>query len=474
MVAEIRPQPGPQEAFLSSPADVVIYGGGAGGGKTFALLLECYRHTSNPHFGAVVFRRESVQITNEGGLWDEAMKLYPLLRARPVRAPKLGFRFPSGARVTFGHLNREHDVLAWQGGQVALLCYDELTHFTRYQFLYMLSRNRSTSGVRPYIRATCNPDADSWLADFLAWWIEQDPASPRFGLPIKERAGVVRYMVVVSDEICWGDSREELAERHGVAPEDCKSVTFIPASIYDNKKLLEVDPGYLANLKALTRVERERLLGGNWKIRPAAGLYFQRHEARVIETLPADIVAQVRAWDLAATPPTPENPDPDATAGVRMARTRGGRFVIMHLARMQDRAQKVRAAIRNTAEQDGRAVKIALPQDPGQAGKDQASSYVAETLLGWSVSLRRPSKDKITRAEPFVSQWQAGNVDVLAGPWNERFFAELEGFPDAAHDDIVDAAADAFAELAGVGGPIEFQPVGPRIGGGDFSSPGAW
>ena len=71
----------------------------------------------------------------------------------------------------------------------------------------MVSRNRSTCGVRPYIRATCNPDADSWVADFLSWWI--DPVS---GHPIPERAGVLRYFVRVGEKIVWADRPEELME----------------------------------------------------------------------------------------------------------------------------------------------------------------------------------------------------------------------------------------------------------------------
>jgi predicted phage terminase large subunit-like protein len=471
---EIRPQPGPQERFLASSADVVIYGGSAGGGKTFALLLEASRNISVPGFGAVIFRREATQVTNEGGLWDEAMKLYPANGGRPFLSPKRGFRFGK-QKITFGHLNQESSVLDWQGAQISLVCYDELTHFTRYQFFYMLSRNRSTSGVAPYIRATCNPDADSWLADFLSWWIEQDQASPRYGLPIPERAGVIRWMVVIADATCWGDSPQELADRHGIDPDDAKSVTFIPASIYDNPILMQKDPGYLRNLKALSRVERERLLGGNWKVRPAAGMYFPRSDVRVIDAPPPGIVEEVRSWDLAATPPTEENPSPDATAGVRMARTRDGRFVVMHVEMLKGKASKVRSVVRNIAEQDGRRVKITVPQDPGQAGKDQAESYVRE-LAGYSVGVCRPSHDKVRRAEPFAAQWQAGNVDIVRGHWNDAYLAELEAFPEG-HDDQVDASSDCMSALATAGGPIEFSAPDARDSAfhdrADFSA-GAW
>src|SRR5947209_1730770 len=89
----IGPQPGPQTAFLASPADIAIYGGAAGGGKSWALLLEPLRHVHVPDFGAVFFRRTGVQIRNEGGLWDESAKLYPHLGGRP-REQALEWRFP--------------------------------------------------------------------------------------------------------------------------------------------------------------------------------------------------------------------------------------------------------------------------------------------------------------------------------------------------------------------------------------------
>lgn len=79
-------------------------------------------------------------------------------------------------------------------------------------------------------------------------------------------------------------------------------------------------------------------------------------------------------------------------------------------------------------------------------------------LAGYSVYRRRPSKDKITRSEPFAVQWQAENVDVVAGPWTDAFLGELEGFPDIEHDDQVDAAADAFIALTkGYEGPPAHQ-----------------
>lgn len=446
---EIRPQAGPQERFLSTSSDIAIYGGTAGCGKTRGLLMEAMRHVDNPLYGGVIFRREAKQITNQGGLWHASIALYHRI-ATPFMSPRHGFRFPSGAMVSFDHLNQELDVLGHQGAEIPFIGWDELTHFTRYQFFYMLSRNRSTSGVEPYMRATTNPDSDSWVAEFIAWWIDQDS-----GYAIPERSGVLRYMLRIGDDILWGNSREELVEEYPHQVEDplrdIMTVTFIPGTIYDNPALLEKDPRYLARLKAMPTVERERLLGdrklgGNWKIRPSAGLYFKRQDATLLETRPEDVHHWVRSWDLAATPPSEANPDPDYTAGPLIGRRQNGRIVVADCVRVQRGAEDVRSLVYRTAQHDTAGTTIRLQQDPGQAGKDQIGSYIT-MLSGYPVFARRMTGDKVVRASPLAAQWQAGNVDVVRGPWNEAFFLELEGFPEAKHDDQVDAAAEGFAAL---------------------------
>jgi len=282
-MVEIKPQPGPQEVFLSTPADIAIYGGAAGGGKSWALLLEPLRHvTSNPEFGAVFFRRNATQVKNQGGLWDESMKLYPVAGGAPT-SHTMQWTFPGGGSVRFGHLEHEHTVLNWQGSQIPLICFDELTHFSQSQFFYMLSRNRSLCGVRPYVRATTNPDADSWVAEFIAWWINQDT-----GFPIPERSGVLRWFIRVNDKLLWASDPETLRREYGATVQP-KSVTFIPASIQDNRKLMEADPGYLANLMALDQVSRERLLEGNWKVRKRFDGMFKRDWLKFADIRPATL-----------------------------------------------------------------------------------------------------------------------------------------------------------------------------------------
>lgn len=274
----LKPQPGKQEMFLSSPADIAIYGGAAGGGKTYALLLENVRHIDNPNFGSVIFRRDSTQITNEGGLWDTAQEIYLQLGGVAKQSPKYIIEFPSGAKITFAHLQYEKHAKSYQGSQIPLICFDELTHFSESQFFYLLSRNRSTCGVKPYVRATCNPDSDSWVRKFLDWWIDDD------GYPIEQRCGELRYFFRRDGSIIWGDTREELMEKYHLQKTDIKSVTFISSSVYDNKILLDINPEYLGNLKALSTVEQGQLLYGNWNIKPSAGLYFARDDFRIVKT----------------------------------------------------------------------------------------------------------------------------------------------------------------------------------------------
>ena len=451
---EIRPQPGPQEAFLASPADIAIYGGAAFGGKTFALLLEGARHSDNPQFGAVIFRRTTKQITNEGGLWDTATSIYPLMGAKPNQS-SLTYTWPSGAALSFAHLEHEKNKLDWQGAQVALLGFDELTHFTPGQFWYLVSRNRSTSGVKPYIRATCNPDPDSFVAELIAWWIDQDT-----GYAIPERSGVLRWFVRIGNTLHWADTPEELQVQFPTIPP--KSLTFIASSFTDNQIGLKADPGYVANLAALPTVERERLMRGNWKVKAAAGDYFKRSYFQIVDAAPA-AARRIRYWDRAATEPSEQNPDPDWTAGLRLSETPDGRYYVEHVERFRGTPGKVAARIKATAEQDSASVPVGIEEDPGQAGKFESATYVRE-LRGFMVLLQSPQGDKEVRATPVSIKASQGMVYVVRGAWNEAFFNELESFPKGKKDQV-DAFSGAYnLLLSNALIPVDFQSTGPRAG----------
>lgn len=436
----IGPQEGPQTAFLETTADIAIYGGAAGGGKSYGLLLEPIRHYSNARFGAVIFRRNSTQVRNQGGLWDESVSLYRQLSAYP-REAYLEWIFPSGARVKFGHLEHESTVYDWHGSQIPFIGFDELTHFSEKQFWYMLSRNRSTSGVPGYIRATCNPDADSWVRRLIDWWIGTD------GYPITDRSGKIRWFIRFEDEIIWNDSKQELIDQYGPGTLP-KSFTFIPSKIHDNKILMQKDPSYLASLQALSRIERLRLLGGNWNVRASAGMMFQREWFAVVDAIPGGWLSAIRFWDRAATKPSESNRDPDWTRGLKLYRYPDGRFVVADLKSMRDTPGQIENLIKNVASHDTYGVRIMSQQDPGSAGVSESEHFI-RMLSGFDVRTIVISKDKLTRAKPVSAQCEVGNVRVLRAPWNDEFFTELENFPEGRHDDIVDVLSGAFNELCG-------------------------
>lgn len=453
----IKPQDGAQTAFLASPADIVIYGGEAGGGKTAALVLEAMRGYDLPRFGGIIFRRDSPQLAGPGSLWDLMQQWYPALGARLTQDPYRAV-FPSGAEVLLGHLAHEGDKYKHQGKGYGLVAFDELPHFSESQFWYLWSRARSMSGVKPYARATLNPDPDTWVKRMILWYLDDEG---RYVRP--ERSGQIRYFYRIENELVWSSDPEDLKARHpemvdgdGVQFEPT-SFSFILARLIDNPILTSKDPGYIAKLMAMPKVERERLLGqgrgGDWKIRPAAGLYYQRGFFQMIERAPITARKRVRGWDFAASMPTPQNPDPDWTRGVKMSLDLHGRYVIEDVASLRGGPAANAALRKSVAAQDGPMTIQAIWQDPGQAGKDQVATIKSE-LAGFVVRSMVARENKIAYAGPLSTQAENGNVYMVRAPWNDAFLAEMEGFPGGPHDDIPDAAARAFIELATPGAEI--------------------
>jgi predicted phage terminase large subunit-like protein len=438
---EISPQPGPQTAFLSTPADIAITGGGAGGGKTWAMLMEPLRHIKNPNFGAVIFRESYPQITQEGGLWDESHDLYQPLGARPL-IQSHEWKFKSGAKIKFAYMATDEDRYQWDGSQIALIEFDQLERFTWKQFSYMFSRNRTDCGVRPYMRGSCNPDPDCFLRSLMDWWIDNNT-----GLAIPERSGKIRYFISLQNEIFWADTPDELIAPYG-ADSRPLSFTFIPSSVYDNKILLQRNPGYLASLKGLPLVDRERLLGCNWNIRWTAGKYFRREWFEIVDVAPV-FIEVIRYWDRAATDSKKAKETGSWTVGLKLGKTAAGQFFVIDVIRFQGTPLAVRDAIKNTATQDGHEVRIGIEQDPGQAGVAEADDHV-RNLIGYNVKVNKVHEAKGMRAKPVSAQAEAGNIKILRGEWNAKFIDELMNFDGtpASMADQVDTLSGAFMMLA--------------------------
>lgn len=239
------PQPR-QKAFMERPEYECLYGGAAGGGKSDALINEALRQVNIPNYRGLILRRTFPQLE---ALISRSLELYP--RIYP-KAKYIGtdhrWKFPSGATIFFGSMQRENDKMQYQGKPYDFIAFDELTHFTRTQYLYLMSRNRPTGpGTRVYIRATANPGGvgHGWVkARFI------DAAPPM--TPIKET-----YSVRAPD---------------GKTIELVKKRIFVNSSVFDNQKLLDNDPNYLATLAMLPDAEKNALLYGDWN--SFAGQFF--------------------------------------------------------------------------------------------------------------------------------------------------------------------------------------------------------
>lgn len=254
----IWPQPGGQELFQDCPADIMLYGGEAGAGKSWSLVYDHCKWVHIPTYRGVIARKEFAQIFDSNGLWDISNEIYPHFGGVPVKSGKPYFRFPSGARVTFKHSQHEAKVEHyWQGGASAVIGLDELTQFSKKEFLYAMSRNRSTTGIASYMRATCNPDPESFVRKMIDWWIDEE------GFVINERSGIIRYFVHRDDQFVWADDPQDLIDKFGPKTKP-KSFTFIRGNLKDNRMLLSKDPDYEASMDNLTDEQKHALKGGNW------------------------------------------------------------------------------------------------------------------------------------------------------------------------------------------------------------------
>lgn len=179
--------------------------------------------------------------------------------------------------------------------------------------------------------------------------------------------------------------------------------------------------------------------------RPREGVMFPRDRAVIVDAAPAG-VRRVRYWDKAGT-----EGGGAFTAGVKMSQDANNIIFVEDVVRAQHEALARRRLMRQTAELDGPDVEHKIEQEPGSSGKDSANDDI-RNLNGFIVTAAPATGDKTLRADPFASQWQAGNVRLVRGNWNKAYLDELEGFPHARLKDQTDASSGAYNELVGTGG----------------------
>lgn len=220
---EITPQ---QYRFLNAKEDEILFGGAAGGGKSFGQLADALRYGLRyPNSRQLILRRTLPEL--ETSLIRTALTLYPTSLFRYVASRHTGY-FPNGSVLDFGYCDSERDVLRYQSSEYDVIRFDELTHFTESMYLYLMSRLRGATPYPRQMKSTTNPGGvgHDWVKRRFV-----DPAPPD---------------TVIKDE--WGTR------------------LFIPAKVTDNRFLTAGDPNYVKRLERLPERERRALLLGDWDL----------------------------------------------------------------------------------------------------------------------------------------------------------------------------------------------------------------
>ena len=258
------PNEGPQTEFLAASEREVLYGGAAGGGKSFGLLADPMRYFSNPNFNGLILRRTNDELREL--IW-KSQELYPrAFQGAKWAEKKSQWTFPSGAKLWLTYLERDQDVLRYQGQAFSYVAFDELTQYpTPFAWNYMRSRLRTTDPTLPiYMRATTNPGGSGhgWVK---RTFIDPAPANSKF----------VAKDIETGEDMVYPDSHEK-------AGEPLFYRRFIPASLKDNPYLMDGGQ-YEANLLSLPEMQRRQLLEGDWAVADGAAFSEFRSKVHVIE-----------------------------------------------------------------------------------------------------------------------------------------------------------------------------------------------
>ncbi len=255
-----KPNAGPQSSFLAASEREVLYGGAAGGGKSFAMLADPMRYMGHPQFSGLLLRHTTEELREL--IW-KSQELYPrIYPGIKWSERKMQWQAPSGARLWFSYLDRDEDVLRYQGLSFSWVGFDELTQWsTPFAWNYMRSRLRSTAPDLPtYMRATTNPGGPGhvWVKKMF---IDPSPAGRAFWATDIDTGDTLSYPKGHSKE------GQPLFKRR-----------FIPAMLSDNPYLAE-GGDYETMLLSLPEHQRKQLLEGNWDV--AEGAAFPEFNRRI-------------------------------------------------------------------------------------------------------------------------------------------------------------------------------------------------
>ena len=217
----IIPNEGHQEMFLTTKAQIAIYSGVRGAGKTSAMLMSVYPYTDKEFFSGVILRNEKNDSAGAGGIADESkvyLKQFGIYKASFMN---MNWSFLSGGTLKFEYYSDAYKdfVKRFQGKELAFIGVDEITQIPFKYFCYLFANNRNAYGYRNILRGTCNPNGDSWVYDFLKGEYRDVNGNirPKYiderGAPVQENNGKILYFFKYGDrpdECFWGATKEDV------------------------------------------------------------------------------------------------------------------------------------------------------------------------------------------------------------------------------------------------------------------------
>lgn len=466
--------------FIWSDADITVFGGSAGSGKTWQGLCRFLRFINEPQYIGYVIRK--TQASLKQGAFKTAIRLFTAWESKvKINRVDMTITFPSGAIIIFKGLDGTASIEYFQGQEISGALVDEATHIKYEEISWLMTRLRTNANVHPTVWFTCNPDPDHFIAEWVDPYLYPKKTKITIDGHLTDVGGRVdpaingrkKWYYVIDGQWYWNDDREKLIEewKHLITDPNQKpmSFRFIGATFADNPVLVATQPAYINSLMNKPKVEKERLAYGNWYIREEGAGFWKQEWIKLIKTFPHPddphdkVEKRVRCWDLAYTVPHEANPDPDYTASVLMFRTKHGYYVVEHVVRARKRVGELYKYIAEVAKADYATYGIItqyIPEDPA-AGK-VTYLFAKEFLRKRGIFVDKVNGNKLNskleRFKNFASASENGAVMVIdtshlkdpIANWNEYYFTELEVFDgtrNTRHDDMVDATSDGFNVL---------------------------
>jgi predicted phage terminase large subunit-like protein len=415
--------PSPRQAeFLTNPTTCVLYGGGAGGGKSIALMMAALMYVDVPDYNAIIMRRSYQDLSLPGALMDVSRSWLTGSDAHWNELRKI-WTFPSGASISFGYLDNINAKYRYQGAEFQFIGIDEVTQIDKQSYQYLWSRLRKVEGITAPLR----------------YYLASNPPSPFVSMARKRDTGEWVRELFVDDAKIAHLSHKSL-QNPIVLYYFTESGAFVPALAHDNPHL---DKSYYDSLDNLDSVTKDQLLNGSWTVRPTGGVF----EPEYLENFynpeePPPFQDTVISADLAFK----DTISSDYTVFQAWGRYRAHFYLIDQVRGHFTFPKAKREFIKFCERHPNITRKLVEDAAAGISLIQELSSEIPGI-----VAYKTQNKSKLERAQVVSPYFESRSV-FLPQPslraWIPEYVAELLTFPTSINDDQVDATSMAITHLS--------------------------